>query len=108
MPRAWRRHGRLAGHVAEAVTVPKGMAASAIEAYGNLECAVNVSYGDNWLSTSSHFCNLGDTFRASVFCGQAIDLNGGPGPIRTGDPLLRRQMLYPTELRARAFILSAQ
>ena len=50
---------------------------------------------------------LGDTFRASVFCGQAIDLNGRPGPIRTGDPLLRRQMLYPTELRARAFILSA-
>jgi hypothetical protein len=25
---------------------------------------------------------------------------GAPGPIRTGDPLLRRQMLYPTELRA--------
>jgi hypothetical protein len=83
------------------------MAASAIEAYGNLECAVNVPYGNNWLSTSSHFCNLGDTFRARVFCGQAINLNGRPGPIRTGDPLLRRQMLYPTELRARAFILSA-
>ena len=28
--------------------------------------------------------------------------NGRPGLIRTGDPLLRRQMLYPTELRARA------
>jgi hypothetical protein len=27
--------------------------------------------------------------------------SGAPGPIRTGDPLLRRQMLYPTELRAR-------
>ena len=26
--------------------------------------------------------------------------DGAPGPIRTGDPLLRRQMLYPTELRA--------
>jgi hypothetical protein len=37
-----------------------------------------------------------------------FDLNGRPGPIRTGDPLLRRQMLYPTELRAHAFILSAQ
>jgi hypothetical protein len=30
-----------------------------------------------------------------------IEGNGAPGPIRTGDPLLRRQMLYPTELRAR-------
>ena len=26
--------------------------------------------------------------------------NGAPGEIRTHDPLLRRQMLYPTELRA--------
>jgi hypothetical protein len=28
-------------------------------------------------------------------------LSGAPGQIRTGDPLLRRQTLYPTELRAR-------
>ena len=27
--------------------------------------------------------------------------NGAPGGIRTPDPLLRRQTLYPTELRAR-------
>ena len=26
--------------------------------------------------------------------------NGAPGPTRTGDPLLRRQMLYPPELQA--------
>jgi hypothetical protein len=52
------------------------MAASAIEAYGNLECAVNVPYGDNWLSTSSYFCNLGNTFRASVIRGQTVDLLG--------------------------------
>jgi hypothetical protein len=26
--------------------------------------------------------------------------NGAPAAIRTRDPLLRRQMLYPTELRA--------
>ena len=26
--------------------------------------------------------------------------SGAPGVIRTRDPLLRRQMLYPTELRA--------
>jgi hypothetical protein len=74
----------------------------------DLMCAVNVPYRHNSPSTFSHFCNPDDTFRASVFCGQAIDLNGRPGPIRTGDPLLRRQMLYPTELRARGFILSAQ
>ena len=27
--------------------------------------------------------------------------NGGPGAIRTPDPLVRSQVLYPTELRAR-------
>jgi hypothetical protein len=53
---------------------PKGMAASGIEAHGNLECAVNVPYRHNWPSTFSYFCNPGETFRASVFCGQAIDL----------------------------------
>ena len=26
-----------------------------------------------------------------------------PGPIRTADPLLRRQLLYPTELQAQYF-----
>jgi hypothetical protein len=31
--------------------------------------------------------------------------NGAPGEIRTPDPLLRRQMLYPAELRARSFTL---
>jgi|ERR1700693_6141260 hypothetical protein len=30
-----------------------------------------------------------------------IEKYGAPGRIRTGDPLLRRQTLYPTELRAR-------
>jgi hypothetical protein len=29
------------------------------------------------------------------------DDNGAPGEIRTPDPLLRRQLLYPAELRAR-------
>ena len=33
--------------------------------------------------------------------------SGAPGPTRTGDPLLRRQMLYPTELRARASAIGA-
>ena len=31
--------------------------------------------------------------------------NGAPGEIRTPDPLVRSQMLYPAELRARAGIL---
>src|SRR5258708_26772367 len=30
--------------------------------------------------------------------------NGAPGQTRTGDPLLRRQTLYPTELRAHGAI----
>ena len=33
---------------------------------------------------------------------QAIDEFGTPGPIRTADLLLRRQTLYPAELRAHA------
>ena len=32
----------------------------------------------------------------------ALVLNGAPGWNRTSDPQLRRLMLYPTELRARA------
>ena len=31
---------------------------------------------------------------------QALDLLGAPGRIRTHDPLVRSQVLYPTELRA--------
>ena len=89
-------------------SLAKGNGQASISGHTDLMCAVNVPCRHNWPSTFGYFCNPGDTFRASVFCGQAVDLNGRPGPIRTGDPLLRRQMLYPTELRARAFILSAQ
>src|SRR5229473_744184 len=32
-------------------------------------------------------------------------LSGAPGEIRTPDPLLRRQTLYPTELRAHPWLL---
>ena len=39
--------------------------------------------------------------------GRAYVDGGAPGPIRTGDPLLRRQMLYPTELRARPYWIVA-
>jgi hypothetical protein len=31
---------------------------------------------------------------------QVVDMSGAPGRIRTSDPLVRSQMLYPTELRA--------
>ena len=34
-------------------------------------------------------------------CFQAFVLFGAPGEIRTPDPLVRSQVLYPTELRAR-------
>jgi hypothetical protein len=34
-----------------------------------------------------------------------MKVNGAPGEIRTPDPLVRSQMLYPAELRARAAIL---
>jgi hypothetical protein len=35
-----------------------------------------------------------------------IEKSGAPGGIRTPDPLLRRQTLFPTELRARRSELS--
>jgi hypothetical protein len=31
--------------------------------------------------------------------------NGAPGEIRTPDPLVRSQMLYPAELRARFVVI---
>src|SRR5580704_2587 len=37
---------------------------------------------------------------------QVIEKNGAPGEIRTPDPLVRSQMLYPAELRARGEILT--
>jgi hypothetical protein len=40
-------------------------------------------------------------FKICGFIGE----NGAPGEIRTPDPLVRSQMLYPAELRARAAIL---
>ena len=70
LPKTWHRHGRCRTRCGSAFTIPKGNSSpSGIEAYGNLECAVNVPYGHNWLSTSSYFCNLGNTFRASVSWG---------------------------------------
>ena len=39
-----------------------------------LKCAINASRGHNSPSTFSHFCNPEDAFRASVICGQSIDL----------------------------------
>ena len=36
---------------------------------------------------------------------EALDFIGAPGGNRTHDHLLRRQMLYPTELRAQAFVM---
>jgi hypothetical protein len=35
--------------------------------------------------------------------GQVIEKSAAPGLIRTGDLLLRRQTLYPAELRVRVF-----
>jgi hypothetical protein len=46
------------------------------------------------------------TYVAGTFCNLCVRagplLDGAPGEIRTPDPLLRRQMLYPAELRARS------
>ena len=39
--------------------------------------------------------------KANQLIGLGAFLNGAPGAIRTPDPLVRSQVLYPTELRAR-------
>ena len=44
--------------------------------------------------------SLNSSYNCSVH--QAVMRNGAPGGNRTPDPLLRRQTLYPTELRARS------
>ncbi len=41
------------------------------------------------------------------FCSVAVKKNGTPSRIRTCDPLLRRQMLYPSELWAHMINLAA-
>jgi Group II intron, maturase-specific domain len=50
------------------------------------------------ISWANYFCRgpVSKAYRP-IFIGE----NGAPGEIRTPDPLLRRQMLYPAELRAR-------
>ena len=37
-------------------------------------------------------------------CGERLGFVGTPGKIRTPDPLIRSQMLYPAELRAHTMI----
>ena len=50
-----------------------------------------------------HWTQVGGTAVARQFANPVTceKLSGAPGQTRTGDPLLRRQTLYPTELRAR-------
>ena len=49
------------------------------------------------------------TYLADMFCYPCLRVgparSGAPGETRTPDPLVRSQMLYPAELRARAAIL---
>jgi hypothetical protein len=40
--------------------------------------------------------------KGQLLYGIGLSANGAPGEIRTPDPLVRSQVLYPTELRARS------
>src|ERR1700728_394147 len=46
------------------------------------------------------------TGEGTFFLAVSIQGGGAPGGIRTPDPLLRRQTLFPTELRAHPFLTS--
>ena len=56
-------------------------------------CSIQLSYGRMLLGLTHN--------RFAVIHMQALILYGAPGEIRTPDPLVRSQILYPTELRAR-------
>ena len=56
-------------------------------------CSIQLSYGRML---------FGLTYEGlAVLLMQSLILYGAPGEIRTPDPLVRSQILYPTELRAR-------
>jgi hypothetical protein len=75
-----------------------------VKAHGDLMCAVNVPYGHNWPSTSSHFCNLGNTFRASVIGGQTVDLLRQELILRDSRLLTTNQKAGSSNLSGRAIL----
>ena len=58
----------------------------------------------------NNFCDVFCRFMAIALAGRPPDVEAShlrtsrPGRTRTCDPLLRRQMLYPPELRARVHV----
>ena len=60
----------------------------------------NATYGEGWFETAP----AGSGFRSFLFLAKS----GAPGETRTPDPLVRSQMLYPAELRARRGIITAK
>ncbi|KTD20261.1 hypothetical protein Llan_1912 [Legionella lansingensis] len=79
---------------------------------GALKCVQNAS--PHYVLFASHFVEPlsvrtlpGQLIPCSVLCSEVIVIlcfnfrYGAPGRIRTSDPLVRSQILYPTELRAR-------
>ena len=61
-------------------------------------CSIQLSYGRT-LRGMQPFKDNG--IWALEQPGEALEKGGAPGRIRTSDPLVRSQMLYPAELRAR-------
>jgi hypothetical protein len=67
----------------------------------------NPEYQAQRKNTDEEICRHGGVARnrrrhsSPMSPGRTPMLSGAPGEIRTPDPLLRRQTLYPTELRAR-------
>src|SRR3984885_11342175 len=72
------------------------------------KCSIQLSYGRTLRgmqpSNDIGVCALEQAARG--LCVRGGRGSGAPGEIRTPDPLVRSQMLYPAELRARSAILS--
>src|SRR5713226_4133521 len=77
----------------------RGLAHILIAAYlfAEIQAGITPKRSINFFNSSKHEEGFG---RNHLITGAKI--NGAPGGIRTPDPLLRRQTLFPTELRARS------
>jgi type IV secretory pathway TrbL component len=65
-----------------------------------LYCLISagMNLGLNWIDEAQ---SISASTRHDALSAESEGFSGRPGRTRTGDPLLRRQMLYPPELRAR-------
>ena len=69
-------------------------------------CSIQLSYGRTLRGCNNHrIPKMGCEGNRAIVSPTKKEGDGAPGRIRTSDPLVRSQMLYPAELRARGMRL---